>query len=502
MKALRQVLYRDMLSVLCNPDRKFRSSTNVAIIQKTVLTYPSKSLDCLCINRIISYIDRSITSITLIIETMKDEEEDQEIIDNIEKRMNDITIRNDSEVKQLLAILADYVKWSKLLKRKDSFIQSFDMLSDDVSDQVNIHGIVESLYEMASGIVADYNSILVHDTAHTFDSNNLEQMQMLVAQTQDVRDSKNVILTGIRGLNMLLSPGYVAGSVYVFAGLPGNYKSGILLESHVDTCRFNPNLKAITNGKTPVSVYITMENTLTQTISRLWSILYPNADISTFTTKEATDMINEALSVNGCRSVILYYGYREKSTRDIDAILSALNDDKNQVVALFFDYIKRVRPGRTDAAVNASEKTELNAIMNEFKTIAAKHGIPVVTGHQLNRAAAAEVDALIAKGIFNKSDTVLNRSNLSVAWEVLEVADFAAVLNIENDGENKTLMIKAIKQRDLRTDANDNSRMASAIRHPFTSMNSFALQPDINEVVSICIPIFTGIQNATHMANI
>lgn len=37
-----------------------------------------------------------------------------------------------------------------------------------------------------------------------------------------------------------------------------------------------------------------------------------------------------------------------------------------------------------------AEKTELNAFMNEFKTIVTKHGIPVVTGHQLNKASAAE----------------------------------------------------------------------------------------------------------------
>jgi hypothetical protein len=140
--------------------------------------------------------------------------------------------------------------------------------------------------------------------------------------------------------------------------------------------------------------------------------------------------------------------------------------------------------------------------MNEFKTIAAKHQIPVVTGHQLNRDAAAQVDAIVAKGGFDKTSTVLGRSTLANSWDVQEAADFSADLNIENDGSQKMLMIKAVKQRDMQTNANDSTRMVSAIRHPFISINAFALQTDVNENCSLSIPIYIGKQNASFLANI
>lgn len=83
--------------------------------------------------------------------------------------------------------------------------------------------------------------------------------------------------------------------------------------------------------------------------------------------------------------------------------------------------------------------------------------------------------------------------------EVMEVADFLALMNIENNGETKSLMIKAAKQRDL--DSSTDSSI-TAIRHPFISPQSFALKDDIMENVSISIPIFFGTQKLNYMATI
>jgi hypothetical protein len=82
---------------------------------------------------------------------------------------------------------------------------------------------------------------------------------------------------------------------------------------------------------------------------------------------------------------------------------------------------------------------------------------------------------------------------------VVEVADWLALMNIENDGENKMLVIKAVKQRDL-----DNSTdvRITAIRHPFIAVESFALRQDIMENCSISIPVYSGKHQLNYMANI
>jgi replicative DNA helicase len=495
---LKNNIYRDMLSVLVSNQKEFRSQQTIALFSRALSEYPSKSDEYLAAHRVISYMERSINSISLIIDSMTDEGEDQELIDVIEQLNREPTITTKQEVDHLCQILGDYIRYSRVLKVKNSFIQSFDMLEDD--DNVNIRETVDTVYNLANAVSNAYNVANVSAVSHTFDTNDTEAMELVVAEAQEARAPDRVILTGIRYLNTLLSPGYLPGCLYVYAALPGNYKSGILLESHVDTCRFNEHIKATTNGKIPISIYISMENSMAQTIRRLWGILYPGADMSMYSAKEVTEMINNVLTEKGMRSVILYYGYREKSTADLANIIRSYNDEKHQVVAVYFDYIKRIRPARTDAAATSSEKAELNAIMNELKLITIQFDLPIVTGHQLNRMAQQAIDSLVQNGGYDKSNEVLNRSQIGSAFEVVEVADWLGLMQIENHRDNKTLMVKAAKQRDK--DGRDNE-VFTAIRHPFLSMDSFALKTDLNEKVPMSEPLYQGKQHTNFMnANI
>ena len=345
---------------------------------------------------------------------MRDEGEEQEIIESIEMLKNNPTITTQSECVRLCQVLADYVKWAGIIKVKNSFVKTLDIIdSDDEPENLKDH--VEHIYNISRDIVKAYESANFTTTSHSFDSADPEAMKIVVAEAKDARAPDKCIITGIRGLNNLLSPGYLSGCLYIYAALPGNYKSGILLKSHVDTLKYNEHIKNTTNGRTPISMYISMENTMSQTIRRLWGILFPTADMSMFSVDEIVEMINNELGSHGMRSVILYYGYREKSTKDLESIIRSYNNDENEVVAVYLDYIKRIRPGRTDASATSSEKSELHAIMNELKTICAEFNIPIISGHQLNREAARMVDDIVKNGGFNKTDQAMGRANVSVA---------------------------------------------------------------------------------------
>ena len=137
--------------------------------------------------------------------------------------------------------------------------------------------------------------------------------------------------------------------------------------------------------------------------------------------------------------------------------------------------------------------------MNELKSICAEFNIPIVTGHQLNREAARMVDDIVKNGGFDKTDQALSRSQIGSSWEVQEVADCVIYMNIENNGETKNLLFKAMKQRDL-DNRTDNSIIG--IRHPFLTPQSFALKDDIMENVSISIPVYTGTQRINFVASI
>ena len=74
------------------------------------------------------------------------------------------------------------------------------------------------------------------------------------------------------------------------------------------------------------------------------------------------------------------------------------------------------------------------------------------------------------------------------------------MINVENNGETKMLMIKAAKQRDIDSKATDSNVIA--IRHPFLSPQSFALKDDIMENVSLSIPIYYAKNKINYMASI
>jgi hypothetical protein len=354
MKQLKSNIYKHICSILASDKSELRSAQIQVLFSRVLSEYPSKSIHCLSAHRLLSFYEKGVNSVSLILEIMKDEGEEDEIIENIKFLRENPSITSQSEVSSLCMILADYVKFAKILKVKDSFIKSLDMLDDD---EAPIKETVDTLYKMSNQILNAYNVANVTATQHTFDTNDKDAMKTVIASTLDARSADKCIITSIRALNQILSPGYLSGCLYVYAGLPGNYKSGILLQSHVDTCRYNEHLKNATHGKTPVSIYISMENTMEQTVRRLWSLLFPMANMSDFSVDEICEMINSTLTEKGIRSVLLYYGYREKSTADIANIIRSFNTENTEVVALYFDYIKRIRSARTDAAATSSEKS-------------------------------------------------------------------------------------------------------------------------------------------------
>ena len=414
MKTLKNSIYKNIASILASDKKEFKTSQNIVLFSRIISMYPSKSIYCLSAERLISFIEKNVNNISLIIEVMRDEGEDDEIVSTIDMLNKQPTINTSSEVTSLCLILSDYIKYAKILKAKNSFISTLDMLNED-EDPANLKEQIDDLYRISTEMVSAYNTANITSVKHTFDSNDPDGQKNVIAEAKDVNDPNKVLITGIRGLNTLLSPGYLSGCLYIYAALPGNYKSGILLESHVDACRYNEHIKSTTQGKIPISIYISMENTMSQTIRRLWSLLFPAADMSMYTVDEIQQMMESALTEKGFRSVILYYGYREKSTANIANIIRSFNDDTHEVVCLFLDYIKRIRPARTDVAAISSEKSELNAIMNELKLICSQFNIPIISGHQLNRQAAQAVDAIVLNGGYTKTNEVLGRSQVGTA---------------------------------------------------------------------------------------
>jgi hypothetical protein len=383
-----------------------------------------------------------------------------------------------------------------------------NLLEDiDINQPGAFKELVNRLFLVSKSLLdIQHNTNLVSGKV-TFNTADMESIRQGIGQTiSSMKSSNNMLKVGIRRLNTLLSPAYMNGRLYTYLGLPSGGKSVILLKSALDIRNYNPGYETKTPGMKPCVLYVTMENTFTETIERIWNMCFDDSIVD-YSEEEAVEKICKELGVarmikddvtaydeNGnsllasliderqsdqrnIEIVIQYYPYRSISTDDLFTIIQDLREENMEVCCLVFDYIKRIRPA-TPQADNV--KLELNRIINELKALAVIQDIPVITAHQLNRAAASSVDAAARAG---KSDLVklTGRENIGDAFEVLETSDWAANVNIEyKPGTDERYMtINVLKRRRI-----DSSEMEFAkytyLAHPFAKNNGLRLLDDMN----------------------
>ena len=259
----------------------------------------------------------------------------------------------------------------------------------------------------------------------TFTTSDIDSVRNALSATIDsLSSSNNIFKVGIRRWNTLLSPGYMNGRIYTYVGAAGSGKSLILLKSALDIRKYNPEYKSKTPGMRPCVLYITMENSFTETIERIWNMSF-DEPMTNYTVDEAVEILCKELGIaqftkevenlheyqekelyklinpenknkeSNMELVIKYFSYREINTDDLYTIISDLKDEGLEVSVLVFDYLKRIAPS---VPIIDNKKMELDRIINELKALAVILDIPVITAHQMNRAGASVLDSATRQG--------------------------------------------------------------------------------------------------------
>ena len=339
--------------------------------------------------------------------------------------INDQSIVNPPEVKAVLDLVSDALRFGMFASVKDEYIQLLDEISLD--EPGAFKKLTDRIFLISQSMLdIKYNTNMVANRVE-FNSSDVESVREALQLTlNSISSGAGIYKTGIRRLNTLLSPGYMDGRLYTWLGLPGSFKSGMLLYSALSIRKHNPGVKAKTPGMKPCVLYISMENTFEETVERIWNMCFDepmtNYGIDEIYDKfcnelgikkilkddvQVRDMeTNETLlgqleerdneSNKPTMEIILqYYPYRSINTDDLFTIINDLREENLEVMVLVFDYIKRIEPS---VPVPDNTKIELGRIINELKALAVIQNIPVITAHQLNRSAAATVDAAARAG--------------------------------------------------------------------------------------------------------
>lgn len=233
------------------------------------------------------------------------------------------------------------------------------------------------------------------------------------------------------------------GRLYLTCGVPKSFKSGTLLNICLWACKYNKNFSLKDPKKRPTVFYVTQENSVRETIDRLYFHL-TGKSVKEVNTQTAMDTIRKFLGMNEVNLIIKYRPNKSISTLDLDAMIDEVEADGNEVILLVQDYTKRIRSSNYTSDI----RIELGNVSDDFCNIAKARNIPVVSGCQLNREAYKTIEEALRKG---KKDIAkeLNASHIGESAMLIENADYAFIINKEEDNvkNEEFLSFKLIASR-------------------------------------------------------
>ena len=257
--------------------------------------------------------------------------------------------------------------------------------------------------------------------------------------------------TGMTAFNRSLAGGFENGRVYVYLGLPGEGKSTTLLNIGLQIKQNNTQYTTKDKTKRPCVLFLTMENSLDETIERIFNILISEDNMSSYGSSGEVKkiLIQNGLAITDESPIDFVIQYVPANTVNTDylyTIYDQLLDQGKECICVIQDYIKRIR-SRDFKLLKGDMRLGLGAVIDEFKEFAIDKQIPVITASQMNREATSKVD----DGRKNRTvDLVRNlgRNNIGESLLILENADAAFIITPETTKFGKKYLgVSSVKTR-------------------------------------------------------
>lgn len=277
---------------------------------------------------------------------------------------------------------------------------------------------------------------------------------------------------GMQGMNDMLGGGFESGRTYIYFGLPGEGKSTLMLNLMYQVKKYNRDYVCKDPTKRPCIVLLTMENSVEESIERLFGLATDREKITEFDVDSVISMLrNEGeLNLNDGNPIDIIIKYKPTNSVDTGYMYTLTDDLEDQgyeVIAFFQDYIGRIRSSQH----LSDTRLEYGAVTDDFKVFAQFKDIPVISLSQLNRDASKRIDdGRQSSG----SDLVrmLGRSNISESMLILNNIDAGFMITPEYcaDG-SKYLGVLRVKIR-------YNAGIHDAMYLPFSRNNGIKLLED------------------------
>lgn len=295
----------------------------------------------------------------------------------------------------------------------------------------------------------------------------------------------SILQTGIRQLNSILSPGFQSGRMYCFLGGSGKFKSGTLLNIAEQIRRFNPQIPAYENGLRKCILFITLENSIEETVERIYDMYCEtNGNMRDDDTQQVIDALRknggyEFTATSGIDIFMKYAGNLEINTGEIHVYIKELREKGYMPICIILDYIKRIDSVHNS---NGDERVRMSFVAKELKSIAQYYEIPMITAMQLNREGNSIIDAAMRE---SKQDVArfVGSSSIGNAWDIIEDSDWVCLINpeIQISTGMKFLTFKRLKIRGKSETTENGATPIDYFNHPFEVDRGIRLQTDVDK---------------------
>ena len=305
--------------------------------------------------------------------------------------------------------------------------------------------------------------------------------EIIRREVHKIKSPSNMLKTGYKLLNSALGGGFEGGRTYYFFAPPKSFKSGTLLNLACSLCANNPEIiQSIENHMTPVVVYFTMENTLSETLERLFEYATgAKLKDTNFSSSQIMEIINQKISARtGIKLVLKYAPSHSESTEFLYDIVEDLKRKGRQPIAMIQDYIGRIKTANR-------EKNELRIVLGEisdqFSVFAKHYNIPLITAGQLNRT-GVERKELMANSNTPDIAQQLTGSYIAESINILNNLDFAFTICREShvmmkDGSDVEVTYNGFHLVSQRKESDKSDSSFSYFAQPFE--NGFKLVEDV-----------------------
>lgn len=388
----------------------------------------------------------------------------------------DRLILSKAEIEYITNIIYDFLKCDFLYQDSDKLIDLITQFR--TSDLAGRAQLVDKIGDMIGKFQNNFRKLNYSSNAtdmiFSLDDGTFENC---ITETYNmVTNPSRRLMTGMQGLNEMVGGGFESGRVYMFMGTSGIGKSKLLLNIMYQIKNYNSMYRPKDPSKKPAVVMLTMENTVVETVQRLYDLsVGNNFGMENYSVDEVISQLREKGQLKVTEAspidlIIIYKPNKSVDTSYLYTLCDNLEDQGKEVVCVIQDHVKRIR----SIDRNADIRLELGDIVNEMKTFAAVKDIPVITCSHLNRDASRTLEELEKK---KNQDTgkALGKSNIGESMLMIDNLDFGIIITLDCDKDDNLYMaFNAVKTRA--------KTQRTYIVQPFVSGNTMRLVEDYGGV--------------------